>query len=436
MSIKRVLLIVLVISAAVLTMGGGSARARHPELAVAAATAGSRLSSEIVISDFDNQKHLPAAAYNWKHHEYLVVWHNTWSSGIVDIRAARVSDTGQVLSTFTVYEHPTKDHAQPTVAYDPVHDRYLVVWIRDEFGDGSDWDVWGRFIPWDGPIPGLSHFTICHWGTHQWNPKVAYGRAMEEFLVVWSNEYQCGMVPMYISGRRVKADGSGFPGSDSDLTISHATENRVNPDVTYNLHRNQYLVVYDNALDIFGTRFTGDLSHNFGGEFGIAGWPDAEIHPAVAACDEADQYLVAWQSLQPAGHYDVYARFIRGDGTPDSVHQIRGSAEAEVEPDVACNMSGRQYLVVWQQQYSGATGPYGIWGRQVSTDTTMSPEFEIIAGGWAGMPADRTDPVVAGGHTNHLVAWEHERYVGPHQDIHGRLVTPNSVFLPLVMRNF
>jgi len=435
MSTKRVLLIVLVVSAAVLTMGGGSARALPPELAVAAATAGSHVSSEIVISDFNNEEHLPAAAYNWKHHEYLVVWHNTWTIGTRDIRAARISDTGEVLSTFTIYEHATKDSAQPTVAYDPVHDRYLVVWIVDIFGDGSDWDLFGRFIPWEGPDPGLSEFFVCNWGTKQWNPKVAYGRAVEEFLVVWSNEYQSHALPMYISGRRVKADGSGFPGSDSDLTISHATENRVNPDVTYNLHRNEYLVVYDNALDIFGIRLTGNLGHNFGGEFAIAGWPDAEIHPAVAACDEADQYLVVWQSLQPAGHYDVYARFIRGDGTLDSVHYIRGSAVAEVEPDVACNMSGRQYLVVWQQQYSSLTGPYGTWGRLVSTNTTMSPEFEIIAGGWVGMPADRTDPVVAGGHSNYLVAWEHDRYGTLFQDIHGRLVTPNSVFLPLVMRN-
>jgi hypothetical protein len=28
------------------------------------------------------------------------------------------------------------------------------------------------------------------------------------------------------------------------------------------------------------------------GEFGIAGWPDTEEIPSVAACETADQYLV------------------------------------------------------------------------------------------------------------------------------------------------
>ena len=432
MSTKRALLVVLVASAIILAMGDGTARAWPPEPGTASATTGPHLSGEITISDLDNEEHLPAVAYNWKHHEYLVVWHTKWVIGTRDIRAARVSDTGQVLSTFTVYEHTTKDSAQPTVDYDPVNDRYLVVWIFDAFGDSSDWDLYGRFIPWDGPSASLNEFAICTWSTHQWNPKVAYGRAVEEFLVVWANEYQSGTLPMYISGRRVKADGSGLPGSSSDLTISHATENRVNPDVTYNLARNEYLVVYDNAVDIFGIRLTGDLSHNFGGEFGIAGWPDTEIHPAVAACDQADQYLVAWQSS--AGNQDIYARFVKGDGTPDSVHHIYGTTVAEVEPDVACNMSGRQYLVVWQQQYSNLTGPYGVWGRLVFADKSMDPEFRIMAP-TAGITAEFTDPAVAGGHTNYLVAWEHDRAGISYQDIHGRLITPHAVFLPLVVRN-
>lgn len=251
-------------------------------LAAASATAGPHLSGEIVISSLDNEQHLPAVAYNWKHKEYLVVWHNTWVVGTRDIRARRISPQGDLLgSEFTVAESPTRDYAQPSVAYDPVNDRYLVVYIYDTFGDGSDWDLYGRFIPWDGPSPSLTEFAICTWATHQWNPKVAYGRAVEEYLVVWNNEYQSGVLPMYISGRRVSADGSGFPGGTSDLTISHTTENRVNPDVAYNLARNEYLVVYDNVVDVYGVRLRGDAAQLGGGEVGIAGWPDTEIHPAV-----------------------------------------------------------------------------------------------------------------------------------------------------------
>jgi hypothetical protein len=431
MSVKRGLFIVVVASAMMWAVGGGRARARFFELADASATAGPHLSSEIAISALDNQEYLPAVAYNWKHHEYLVVWHTKWTIGTRDIRAARISDTGQVLNTFTVFEHATKDSAQPAVAYDPVNDRYLVVWVFDTFGNGSDWDLYGRLIPWTGPIASLNEFAISAWSTHQWNPRVAYGRTVEEFLVVWMNEYQAGTPPMYISGRRVKAADGSFPGSTSDLTISHITENRLNPDVTYNLARNEYLVVYDNAVDIFGLRATGNLGQNFGGEFGIAGWPASEIHPAVAACKGADQYLVVWQSDQGSGNDAIYARFMDGEATPGKVYLIDDTTSPEQEADVACNLSGTQYLVTWQTRYTNLK--YGIWGRFVQPDETMESQFGIVQPGSA---TNRTNPIAAGGHTKYLVAWEHQRDGTSYQDIHGRLVTPYALSLPLVLRNY
>ncbi len=404
-------------------------QARTIPAGASSAPAGPHLGGEITISAHDDEQYLPSVAYNWKHREYLVVWHDKWPISTRSIEAARVSEQGQVLSEFTVYWNPTKDSAQPAVDYDPVHDRYLVTWVFDAPGNGSDWDLYGRFIPWDGPNAGLTAFAISTWSTHQWNPKVAYGRAVEEFLVVWVNEYQAGTLPMYISGRRVKADGSGFPGGASDLTINHATQNRVNPDVTYNLARNEYLVVYDNAVDIFGIRLTGNLGGNFGGEFGIAGWPSAEIHPAVAACQGADQYLVAWQSDQSASNDAIYARFIGGDGTPAGVNKIGDVTSPDREPDVACNQAGQQYLVAWQQMYTSAK--YGIMGRLVHPNETMDADFVIVDASWT---AGRTQPAIAGGYTNYLVAWEHQRDGTSYQDIHGRLITPYKVFLPLVIK--
>ena len=192
MSVIRALLILFVAGAIVLPLGGGSARAHRSGPVATSATAGPQLSGEIVVSDADNEEYGPAVAYNWKHREYLVVWHTKWSMGTRDIRAARVSQHGQLLSTFTVYEHATKDSVQPAVDYDPVNDRYLVAWVFDALGNGSDMDLYGRFIPWDGPSASLSEFAIVTWATHQWTPKVAYGRAVEEFLVVWNHEYQSG----------------------------------------------------------------------------------------------------------------------------------------------------------------------------------------------------------------------------------------------------
>ena len=401
-------------------------------LTTSLAIASPQLSNEIPISVLNNVEYLPSVAYNSKHQEYLVVWHTTWIIGTRDIRAARVSQKGEVLATYTIYEHATKDSAQPSVAYDAVNDRYLVVWVFDAQGDNSDWDIYGRFIPWDGPSTGLTDFSICTWTTHQWVPKVIYSETQQEYLIVWNNEYQTGPSPMYISGRRINANDGSFPGGGgSDLTISHASQNRVNPDVTYNKASNEYLVVYDNGVDVFGMRLDSLASSLGVGEFTIAGWPGIEIHPSVASCKRANQYLVAWQSDQNSGDDAIYARFIAGSGTVGNVYQIDDTTSPEQEPNVTCNLYGTEYLITWQTRYVNVK--YGIWGRLVQPSETMDPSFGIVP---PGATSDRTNPVAAAGKAGYLVTWEHEREATSFQDIHGRLIQiptfPWTMFLPAI----
>ncbi|MBN1260957.1 MAG: hypothetical protein JXB35_09785 [Anaerolineae bacterium] len=437
MNIQKKFVVVLLFMVLLLSSGGDRVHARFlapepgagPEVGVEVVNP--HLGNEIVISDFDNEELLPSVAYNWKHQEYFVVWHTTWGIGSQDIRGARISATGRLIDKFIVYEDATKDSAHPSVAYDPVHDRYLVVWVFDTFGNGSDWDLYGRLIPWEGPDPGLQDFVVCAFGTHQRNPKVAYGRAVEEFLVVWNNEFQAGTPPMYISGRRMTASNGTFPGSPSDLTVSHGSQSRVNPDVTYNLARNEYLVVYGNGADIFGIRLTGHLDHNFGGEFGIAGWPDLERYPAVAACEGVDQYFVTWESNQGAGNYAIYGRYIAGDGANGSVHQIDDTTGIERNSEVACNQAGTQYLVAWETEYVGGT--FGIWSRVVHPNAVFEPQYRIVD---PTSTKDRTEVVLVGGHTNYLAVWEHGRQGTPFQDIHGRLISPHPLFIPLAVRSY
>jgi hypothetical protein len=52
-----------------------------------------------------------------------------------------------------------------------------------------------------------------------------------------------------------------------------------------------------------------------------------------------------------------------------------------------------------------------------------------------GVSAEFTAPAIAGGFENYLVAWEHDRAGTSFQDIHGKLITPFTVFMPLVLRN-
>lgn len=226
------------------------------------------------------------------------------------------------MSWFAVASNTNKQ-MNPSVAYDPVHDRYLVVFAYDVWGDDTNWDITGRFIPWNRPDAGLLDFTICDWTSNQRRPVVTYALAQGEIFVTWTNAPN-GQ-PTYISARRVFADGSGFP--SNPFLVSNGPENRDFQDVTYDLARNEYLVTWDVlksgfGLDVYGIRLSGTTSSTLPGgdpfvvgEFPIAGWSAAEEKPAVVACSQADQYLVAWQSDQDTGGTDfaIYARYINGD---------------------------------------------------------------------------------------------------------------------------
>ena len=205
------------------------------------------IGSEIVVSALNNEQVQPAVAYNRKHREYLVVWQNNWP-GNRDVYGQRTGEDGKLRSWFAISAGPN-DRVQPSVAYDPVNDRYLVTWAYDVSGNNTNWDVRGRIIPWDGPSPALTEFVICDWPTTQWNPEVAYGQAQEEFLVVWWTDHPS--VPDYVSGRRISAS-AGAP-ADSPFAIAHhPSQQRILPDVAYNLSRNEYLVTYHDGLDIWG----------------------------------------------------------------------------------------------------------------------------------------------------------------------------------------
>lgn len=435
MSIQRAFVLILVAVTFFLGVTGGAVHAEFSETGAPLEPGSHLIGSEIIISSVDNLQYEPAVAYSRKHRGYLVVWRNP--DGIY---GQRITGDGKFVgpSPFPIATG-SKIRREPAVDYDPINDRFLVVWMHDLNGDGSNWDLSGRFIHWDDTIPNPNEFKICPYYTNQWHPKVAYAETMGEFLVVWADK---SGTSSEIDGIRIKASNGSFPPPGHPQMISTGTEYRDSPDVAYNLKRNEYLVVWDvgkSSLDIYGVRLTGDFV-KFGAppyEFSIAGWPDDEGYPAVAACKEADQFLVAWESktsTPPVRLPDIYVRYVSGDGVPGSLHLLSNTPINEIDADVSCDMSGQQYLVTWMQQYSNSSGPYGIFAQMVFPNNTKGEPVEIKPL-YTGDP-DRTNPAVAGGHTNYFVAWEHMRNNTAFRDIHGRLFTPHVVFLPLALRSY
>lgn len=392
----------------------------------------SYIGPDIAISERASGEYSPSVAYNSMHDEYLVVWENNWGGGYHDIYAQRVTSGGKLLSWFSVTVDNTHSKMNPSVSYDRVNDRYLVVFAYDFWGDGSDWDIYGRYIPWYGPESFMPEFSICSFTTQQGHPVVAYGYSALSHLVVWTND--APGTSIYLSGKILFADGSGMGDS---FTVSSGGEDRDYPDVTYNLARNEFLVVYDvnntwkgTSYDIYGIRLRSDGVPIGSGEFPIAGWTAFEGYATVAACDQADQYLVAWQSDQGTGEVEwaIYTRYLNGDAVPGNVYLMDDFSDIQTQVDVSCNAIGNKYLLAWQYQY--VNNEYGIWGRIAYPNEEMSNKFEIVTPGWID---GRQYAAIGGGKSTYLVAWEHERFADGNIDIHGKLLRYAS-FLPITIR--
>jgi hypothetical protein len=379
------------------------------------------------ISQLNNLKLTPAVAYSPQHHEYLVVWENEWP-GNHDIYGQRVSEHGELLSWFAISagEH---DRIEPAVAYDPTRDRYLVVWAFDFHGDGSDFDIVGRFVSWDGVLGNETYISDSTNG--EYHPQVAYGLSQDVFTVVWISDTAAD--PSFITARQVWAENGTFPGTT--FVVSQGADNRDSPDIAYNLHRNEWLVVWDQwvstDLDIYAVRLAGDGTVIGGGIFAIYATAKNEEKTSVAACHLLDQYLVVFEKeySNPPVDIDIWARYVSGDGIPGASYEVDATTTKQLEPDVACSSAGNSYLIAWKDEFTD--GYYGILAREAGADGFPRVATIMVQ---PGTFQHRFDPAVGGGSSQFLVTWVHGIYrnLANYHDIYGRTYTPYVVFLPFL----
>ncbi len=378
-------------------------------------------------------RYKPAIAYNWVHREYLVVWHNTWPDGHRDVYARRVSESGKLLSSFTV-SAGANDRLQPAVAYNAMNDEYLVTWMYNLNGDGVTYEIWGRTVAWNGSYMN-PEFQIITWPNRTfWTPRVTWNGLRNHYMVVWSAHDTTTLVPTDVSHAILAADGTKLYG-----TIISSAEEPHQPDVAYNIAADEYLVVWRRMWapgdgDIRGARVSGSLGTviNPPGVFTISAPTEDQLLPAVTT-NEQHRYLVVWQHAYPGPCCDWDIRGQELDVTGGLVGDeisIATSLDDETAPAVAARPgTGRAYLCVWQRTTTaGEVIRAGAWG---DAGWTYYGDVAAVAF-W-----NNEHPAVAAGRPSFLIAYEGDAQGDPtvYRHIYGRRWVPNVVFVPLVVRN-
>jgi len=166
-------------------------------------TAGQAVGPEIPIWVDSVKSFNPAVAFNIIHEEFLVVWYNEQGPNTWDVFARRVGLDGTLGTWFSVATGAGQKHSRPVVAYNPLLDEYLVVWVTETAVE--DDDLWGSIVTWNGSNVG-ARFPINTAVDRQTEPALAINPNAGEYLVVYTNYWAGGYAD--VAAQRVTGNGT------------------------------------------------------------------------------------------------------------------------------------------------------------------------------------------------------------------------------------
>jgi len=149
----------------------------------------------------------PQVAYDRDRNQYLVVWRDNRVAGpaAMDIYGRRVAANGKRLGAdFRISGTAGPlDAYSPAAAWNAKTDEYLVVWRDRRNGAVSGYDVYGQEVSWGGALLG-GNFRISGPGATSDDtcPALAYNPHLDQYLVVWQDHRYAGLSDD-IWGRRV-----------------------------------------------------------------------------------------------------------------------------------------------------------------------------------------------------------------------------------------
>ena len=402
----------------------------------------------------------------------------------------------EILTNAFLIAHETEPlkEVQPSVAYNSQRNFYLVVWSNDR--DGND-DIRAQKVAADGTLMGGAFYISGGAGHDRWKPDVVYDNVNDQFLVVWEDYENTGMLRGYsIRARRVSGTGMVLdPTNDLIIRVKSITfYTPSSPAVSYASGSNRYLVVWHEVTHV-GTPTHHIYRQVLKPDGNPEGVPQSltsstkpHSAPDLAYNPGTNRYMVAWQEYNSSTtYYDVKGRQVEGSGNPwGTVKTYDESRKAHQGPVVAVlptNHPDKIIMIAWTSQDIGWVGwgfncinkdgdkksqGYSSWvgggyslnnialtANKAMNTFLMAYQFdkgivdkqisvvEISTGGWMWSsetytipgPANDDPAITAGPGTNTLVVWQGRPIVLTHTNIYGEIIKGELFsYLPLIVK--
>ena len=279
----------------------------------------------------------------------------------------------------------TLDATDPSVAYNPTANQYLVAWSGTA---GGGTEIFARLVDAAGaPLGAQSRISdmgppaAAGFGAEE--PAVAYNVRRNEYLVVWRGDDDTGPLvddEFEIFAQRLTAGGDEVGANDrriSDMGPNGDTAySAQDPAVAYNPTSDQYLVAWEGDDDtgplvegedeVFVQRLEREGRPGRGQRpAGLRHGPDGDTtfsadNPVVAHNSTSNEYLVAWEGDDDTGPLvegedEIFVQRLAANGTEEGANDRRvsdmgpdGDAAFDAEePSLAHNPASDEYLVAW-----------------------------------------------------------------------------------------
>ena len=223
---------------------------------------------------------------------------------------AKLYDTnGNQVGSEKTISSASDSQCEPWVAFDPINERYLIVWEEGETPDNGPFDIWAGLFDEDLSIIGSAQKLADGDDYTDYNfPCVYFNEETEEYLVTWNDgDISSGDWRGNIWGTIIDSDGNvvinNFQISSGDYVRTDI--------VTYPLSdmEDPYFVTYDDNTDIWGKIVTSDGEPSSSSEK-LSVNSDTDHKGDWANIDIGNSKIfVAWEDLvedYPSQYDDVY----------------------------------------------------------------------------------------------------------------------------------
>jgi len=377
---------------------------------------------EIPISTATDYQEIPSVAYDPVSQRFLVVWMDYRSGTSYDIYVQLISPTGTLIKWNIPISTAVDDQEWPSVAYDPVAQRFLVTW--SDYRSGTDYDIYGQLVSPTGTLIG-GEFTISTAADWQYGTSIAYDSVAQRFLVAWADFRSGAEYDIY--GQIVSPTGTLI---GENFTISTAADWQTFPSIGFDPVAQRFLVAWTDyrsgtEYDIYGQIVSADGTL-IGGDIPISTAVDDQDVLSLAYDPVFQRFLVVWMDYRSGTEYDIYGQIVSPDGTLIGGNfTISTAADWQDWPSVAYDPVAQRFLVAWSDYRSGTD--YDIYGQLVSTDGTLiGGDFSISTAAYDQWgPSLAYDPV--GQHF--LMVWTDTRNTTdwPEYDIFGRPIKEGNI---------